>query len=53
MRNDTICAAAAFNLNYPILSGDDGWLWFDCVRDEPQFRACVERMEKYKPAELE
>lgn len=51
MRNDTICAAAAFNLNYPILSGDDEWLWFDCVRDEPRFRACVERMEKYKPAE--
>jgi len=53
LRKDTICTTAALNMNYPILSGEDGWTWFDCVRNEERFCACMERMKKHKPDEIE
>lgn len=35
------------------LTSPNGWAWFDDVRDEDRFKACIARIEKYKPEDYD
>ncbi|MBQ8511146.1 MAG: helix-turn-helix transcriptional regulator [Clostridia bacterium] len=37
---------------YHPLTDPSGWEWFNCVRDEDRYKACVERIRKYRPEDF-